>query len=94
MLIALVLLLGLTPMFGLTWDELVQKANNGDAEAMRELGAQYYHGQNVTKDLNKAFQWMLKAAENGNPERQYACSVLIRDRAGGRTRFFQSILLV
>ena len=35
---------------------LTQKANSGDAVAMRKLGYEYLIGKNIQKDEKKAFQ--------------------------------------
>lgn len=47
--------------------ELVQRAQLGDIQAMFRLGENYYAGSNrFTKDLKKAYEWFLKAAEKGH----------------------------
>ena len=48
------------------FDELVKKANAGDADAMYHLGRAYWLGAFVQGDSLKAFDWTLKAAENGS----------------------------
>mgnify|MGYP005863670187 CR=1 FL=1 len=81
-LLVVVVLFGFSMAFALAWDEIVEKANNGDAESMRELGAQYYHGKNVTQDMNEAFKWFLKSAENGSAGGQAATSYLYEEGIG------------
>lgn len=46
--------------------QLQRSAENGDAEAMTELGKCYYLGKGVEKSGDKAFQWLSKAADGGN----------------------------
>lgn len=43
--------------------EIIKMAEAGDPEAQIELGARYYHGQGVQKDLEKYFEWVKKAAD-------------------------------
>ncbi len=44
---------------------LLQKAENGDAEAQYLLGEAYSDKNSIFKDHKKAFEWFLKSAENG-----------------------------
>jgi uncharacterized protein len=48
------------------FDDLVKKANADDADAMYNLSRAYWDGAYVPKDSIKAFDWMLKASENGS----------------------------
>ena len=50
--------------------ELVERAEQGDAEAQKDLGLCYGGGYGVTQDYNEAVQWLHKAAEQGNGEAQ------------------------
>ena len=43
--------------------QLQASAENGDAEAMAELGECYYFGKGVKRDGSKAFMWLSKAAD-------------------------------
>lgn len=49
-------------------------ANQGDKDAQNNLGRYYYNGLGVPKDLEKAFYWFEKAA-NQNKEAQYNMGV-------------------
>lgn len=51
--------------------QLQRSAENGDAEAMTELGKCYYLGKGVEKSGDKAFQWLSKAADGGNANAFY-----------------------
>ena len=46
--------------------ELLKKAEGGDAISQLSLGASYYEGLGVQKDFSKAAYWYKKAAEQGN----------------------------
>jgi len=48
--------------------EAQRLAKQGDTEAMRRLAMAYIQGDGVNKDLDKAFEWILEAAELGNIE--------------------------
>jgi len=46
---------------------LINRANNGDAQAQYELGIRYESGAwDVNQDNSKALQWITRAAKNGN----------------------------
>ena len=47
--------------------ELVTAADDGDAEAQAALADCYFFGYGVKIDLNKAFEWYQKAADQDNP---------------------------
>ena len=42
-------------------------ADKGNRDAQEVLGAMYYFGIFVSKNYKSAFEWFLKAAENGSP---------------------------
>ncbi len=46
-------------------EELVKKAEAGDAVAQYDLGSCYFHGEGVTKDKKEAAKWYEKSAEQG-----------------------------
>lgn len=47
-------------------DELIKKANNGDAEAQYNLGNIYYYGKSTITDYEKAINYYKLSAEQGN----------------------------
>jgi TPR repeat protein len=77
-LIPLFLLVGLLAVSGLAQinmpepysPELVQRAEAGDAVAQWSLGACYSRGDEIQKELS--FKWLMKSAEQGNADAQYA----------------------
>ncbi len=51
-------------------------AEEGDADAQRNLGTMYHEGQGVPQDYTKAVRWFRKAAEQGNPPAQFNLSIM------------------
>ena len=56
--------------------ELLEAANNGDAEAQHKLGLLYYVGQGVPQDYQEARKWFEKAAAQNNVDGQYSLGFL------------------
>lgn len=54
---------------------LIQKANQGNAEAQNNLGVAYYNGEGVEQSYSKAVYWCQKSAEQGNADAQYNLGV-------------------
>ncbi len=52
--------------------ELQQKANDGDAQAQFDLALCYANGTAVEKNMECAFEWHKKAAEQGHGDAQFA----------------------
>jgi TPR repeat protein len=50
-------------------------AEDGDVDAMTEVGRCYYHGLGSKKDFAKAIKWYGKAADRGASDAQYALGV-------------------
>lgn len=77
-------------------EEILTKAQSGDAEAQFWVGIMYGEGRLVARDFDKANQWFLKSAEQGYApaQRMYGLSIresnssvaerwLLRDAAQG-----------
>ena len=47
-------------------NELLKRAQDGDAEAQRTLGLIHKNGQDVIQDYAEAVKWFLRAAEQGD----------------------------
>ena len=62
--------------------DLVQKAENGDAEAQLELGMRLSHGEEYSLNNIHSFDWTYKSAINGNPEAQYRLAGLYEQGEG------------
>lgn len=45
--------------------ELIKQAEQGDARAQFRLGMAYYNGNRIEKSEENAFEWWMKAAEQG-----------------------------
>ncbi|MCI7046793.1 tetratricopeptide repeat protein [Helicobacter sp.] len=54
-----------------SFDEVLAKAKQGDAEAQFLLGLMYDQGQGVKQDYEKAAEWFSKAANQGYAKAQY-----------------------
>ena len=80
-LISLLLLAGIqSPLLANEmWEELfeehLENAKTGDAEAQYELGVMYLKGQGVDQDRDQALLWLKRASDGGN---QQATSKLSR----------------
>jgi hypothetical protein len=61
------ILLFATPEFS---DELLAKAQSGDAQARLDLGRCYLEGWGVERDSSKAVMWIGLSADSGNPDAQ------------------------
>jgi TPR repeat protein len=48
--------------------ELEAAASSGNATAQFQLGRAYFRGTGVAADKAKAHEWILKSAEQGNPD--------------------------
>lgn len=55
----------------ITFNKLVQMAENGNEKAMFELGQWYYKGQRIGYDPERVCYWWTKAAEKGDVVAQY-----------------------
>lgn len=60
---------------GVNIAELREKAEQGDAEAQTQLGAQYVKGEALEKDIDAAICWWKKAADSGYAEAQYKLGI-------------------
>lgn len=56
--------------------EIIQSAEQGDANAQRELGVMYYFGDGVQQDYKEAFKWYSKSAVQGTAAAQGALGTL------------------
>ncbi len=52
-------------------EELLERANGGDADALFNLGTRYAHGDGVARDNVTAYMWFLLAAEYSRTETRY-----------------------
>ena len=50
----------------MNFEELLAKAEKGDAEAQYQLGCCYYEGDGVEQNYEQAVYWWTKSAEQGN----------------------------
>ncbi len=59
----------------ITFENLIDKANQGDIKAQFTVAKCYENGQTVEQDFEEAFKWYTKAAEQGEVSSQYSLGV-------------------
>ena len=69
---------------------VIQKAEQGDANAQGLLGIMYIQGQGVRQDYVQARQWFAKAAEQGNAEAQSLLGMMYEEGLGVRQDYAQA----
>ena len=65
-------------------------AENGDVQAMHNLGVFYFRGEGGAQDLASAAQWFRKAASAGVVESQYNLALLYQSGSGVRRDLVQA----
>jgi hypothetical protein len=73
-----ILLIGLTA-FANSVQELEDRANTGDREALYTLGVSYSLGFGVKKDKSKAKSYFLQAADKGHADAQYELGKIFKE---------------
>ncbi|MBR6901213.1 MAG: SEL1-like repeat protein [Synergistaceae bacterium] len=58
-----VAVLGAVSAFAESFNDVLKKAQKGDAEAQYKLGLMYDNGDGVTQDYSEAVKWIRKAAQ-------------------------------
>ena len=53
------------------WDDTGKVIGIGDIRAQTYIGMMYFNGLSVSKNLERAAEWYIKAAELGHPHAQY-----------------------
>jgi hypothetical protein len=59
-------------------DDLSARANQGDAEAQRDLAIRFHNGEGVARDPDAAAKGLKQAAENGDPWAQTTYAIQLR----------------
>ena len=59
-----------------TIDELKLLANQGDIDAQNKLGAAYFNGKGVEKNIAEALRWFSQSAEKGYAKAQYNLGIM------------------
>lgn len=70
--------------------ERLIKQNNGDAKTQVLIGAAYYHGQGVSQNSAKAFEWFEKAAKQGDSGAQVLLGVMYYSGEGVNQDYLQA----
>lgn len=68
-------------------------AEIGDSEAQYLVGAMYYYGNGVRKNINKAVKWYKLSAEQSHPKSQYSLGNKYRKGQGVRKDLSKAISL-
>jgi len=63
---------------------LLETAQQGNAESQYQLGMRYQYGDGVVMDINKANQWLAKAAASGDARSQHALSMFYQQYANNK----------
>ena len=64
------------------FQEIISKAEQGEADAQYHLGSMYYSGEGVPHDDEQAVQWYTKAAEQGHVDAQYNLALMYKNGEG------------
>ncbi len=65
--------------YSLTFDQVREAAQDGDADAQYALGYMYYYGQNVTRNGNQAKFWIGRAASQHHKQAIRALAMMNED---------------
>ena len=71
---------------------LTELAEQGDAEGQYMLAVMYRNGHGVDRDLNQAFNWFLKAAQNKHLKAQYELGMCYKNGLGTQKDLVQAKL--
>ncbi len=74
-----------------TVDEVAQAAEQGDTEALFNLGNAYCFGIDVEQDKDEAIKWLRKAAEQRHAKAQYDLGVAYRIGKGVKQDIAKSV---
>jgi TPR repeat protein len=66
---------------------LIEKAEHGDSKAQFELGGRYERGISVKQNIERAFEWYRKAADEGLPQAQFRLGSSYEYGFNGRSGF-------
>ena len=64
------------------FQQLLAKAQSGDAGAMFDVADAYFYGNGVEKDMSQFFAWTKKAADAGLPEAMFNLAIAYKDGVG------------
>ena len=66
-------------------------AEQGEAQAQKDLGIMYYNGRGVSQDYKEAFKWYTKAAKQGNANAFSNLGALYANGQGTKVNFKEAI---
>ena len=73
------------------FQEIISKAEQGEADAQYHLGSMYYRGEGVPHDDKQAIHWYTKAAEQGHVGAQFILALMYKNGQGVPQDFKQAI---
>ena len=73
---------GITKDYGQAVNWFRKGAEQGNADAQRNLALMYYRGQGVVQNYDQAFKWTRKAAEQGNAQGQAMLADMYENEIG------------
>lgn len=76
------MILSCTFAFADTFEEVMKKAEAGDAKAQLDIAIAYFHGDYVKENHEEGAKWMLKAAENGLAKAQFGAGLMYENGEG------------
>ena len=59
-----------------SFNDVLDRAEKGDAQAEYMVGRMYYYGNGVTQDMEKAAEWQARAAAQGNVSAEYVLGLM------------------
>jgi len=71
-----------TSAMGMSFDQTLRQAQEGDVDASYFLGIMFQTGNGVRQDCSKALEWTARAAERGHVLAQSHLGVMYRDGCG------------
>ena len=72
-------------------DAVFGMANDGFAPAQRQLGDAYLSGKGVEQDSQKAYEWFLKAAQQGDEKSQFRVGEMLHNGEAGTKNLSEAI---
>ncbi|MBR4196078.1 MAG: sel1 repeat family protein [Synergistaceae bacterium] len=68
--------------FADTFEEVMKRAETGDAQSQLDIAVAYFQGGGVKENHEEGAKWMLKAAENGLAKAQFGAGLMYENGEG------------
>ena len=76
---------------GMTIEERIKAAENGDQDAMESLANSYLNGNETEQDFRKSFKWWKKLAEEGSAIAQFNTGLYLAKGLGVKRDFGKAV---